>query len=146
MFMSGMYFMGWSFSRTRPSRSRRIWPWARPLLRGPQAHSWHLPPRGYPRAHSCRSPPDLRRCERSWHEAQSWRSFPVTRSSNLAPTGHYEIRLLDGIVGVLVQCMPSIPNERGWSSGKHPTPMSVVVTGALIFTASSKSSYGHRHT
>ena len=67
-------------------------------------------------------------------------SLPVTRSSNRAPTAMRRSQFWTAWFAYHVPCMPSMPSESGSSSGKEPSPCSVVVTGIFVFRAISVSS------
>jgi hypothetical protein len=66
-------------------------------------------------------------------------TFPVTRSSNRAPTAMIRSLWEIAMFAAYVPCIPSIPMCRGSVLGNAPIPISVVVTGIPRMCARSVS-------
>ena len=67
-------------------------------------------------------------------------SCPVTRSSKRAPSAISRSAFCSAPTAETLPCMPGMPTCCGWLSGNAPSAISVVTTGMLVSSASSRSS------
>ena len=72
--------------------------------------------------------------------AQKLLSLPVARSENLVPTASITSASQSSLLATGFPCMPILPRDRGWVSGKAPLPIKVVATGAISSSAVCSSS------
>lgn len=67
-------------------------------------------------------------------------SLPVTRSSKRAPRATIRSAFCSAATAETEPCMPGMPTCWAWLSGKAPSAISVVVTGAPVSSARIRSS------
>ncbi len=132
--------------RRAASTSRCSRPCGRPRGRPGRRRSGRRAPRGRrrrsarPRRGSWRSRPGRCRRARSWRSGAKVSSWPVTRSSKRAPSAMIRSDFCSAVTAETSPCMPGMPTCCGWLSGKAPSAISVVVTGAPVSSARMRSS------
>ena len=62
-------------------------------------------------------------------------SFPVALSENLVPTAKRTSASQSSLLATGFPCIPTLPSDNGWVSGKAPLPMNVVATGDISSSA-----------
>ena len=67
-------------------------------------------------------------------------SWPVTRSSNRAPSVMSRSAFCSAVTAATEPCMPGMPRCSGWLSGTAPRAIRVVTTGIWVSSTKRRSS------